>query len=257
MNEIVESGMKPSKPVEDCNSHSLKRQAKITSEFPKQHTNDSGNKDSKEDKQVSHRKPPFSYTELISMAIRDSREGSLTLKEIYQYIMDKFPYYEKSERNWQRSVRYNLSMNFSKVRRKGVDEWRDNYKVINPAAKNKFEVGNFTRRQRRKHPRRTAARLPSKYCCSNADSRPCNQAFHFHSWSAHAVCPPSLQEASMHSATYPYAFSTAVAPSQNWPSCLCSCVYVAGPPREEHFTSPLQSRPLPYIKHSIASILEK
>ncbi|ORZ35626.1 fork head domain-domain-containing protein, partial [Catenaria anguillulae PL171] len=56
-------------------------------------------------------KPKLSYAQLICRAIADSREGKMTLAKIYEWIMDKFPFYRLSESGWQNSVRHNLSTN--------------------------------------------------------------------------------------------------------------------------------------------------
>lgn len=62
-------------------------------------------------------KPPFSFSCLIFMAIEDSADKALPVKDIYVWILNHFPYYRNAPTGWKNSVRHNLSLNkcFKKV----------------------------------------------------------------------------------------------------------------------------------------------
>nr|XP_046265310.1 forkhead box protein Q1a [Scatophagus argus] len=97
-------------------------------------------------------KPPFSYIALIAMAIRDSSSGRLTLAEINEYLMQKFPFFRGSYTGWRNSVRHNLSLNdcFLKVLRDPSRPWgKDNYWMLNPHSEYTFADGVFRRRRKR------------------------------------------------------------------------------------------------------------
>ncbi|XP_067308301.1 forkhead box protein Q1a [Pseudorasbora parva] len=97
-------------------------------------------------------KPPYSYIALIAMAIRDSDSGRLTLAEINDYLMKKFPFFRGSYTGWRNSVRHNLSLNdcFLKVLRDPSRPWgKDNYWMLNPHSEYTFADGVFRRRRKR------------------------------------------------------------------------------------------------------------
>lgn len=52
-----------------------------------------------------YEKPPYSYATLIAHAILTSKDGRLTLSDIYKWISEAYPYYKRGEKGWQ--VKYN------------------------------------------------------------------------------------------------------------------------------------------------------
>lgn len=65
------------------------------------------------------RKPPLSFACMIFMAVESSPTKTLPVKDIYDWVMRKFPYYRNAPPGWKNSVRHNLSLNkcFNKVDR--------------------------------------------------------------------------------------------------------------------------------------------
>ncbi|XP_014476789.1 PREDICTED: forkhead box protein P1-B-like [Dinoponera quadriceps] len=62
-------------------------------------------------------KPPYSYSVLIMLALKNSYRGALRVCDIYSFICYHFPYFRTAPAGWKNSVRHNLSLNnrFEKV----------------------------------------------------------------------------------------------------------------------------------------------
>ncbi len=99
----------------------------------------------------THAKPPYSYISLITMAIQQCPNKMCTLSEIYQFIMDLFPYYRQNQQRWQNSIRHSLSFNdcFVKVPRSPDKPGKGSYWTLHPDSGNMFENGCYLRRQKR------------------------------------------------------------------------------------------------------------
>ncbi|XP_054085830.1 forkhead box protein A2-B-like [Zeugodacus cucurbitae] len=74
-------------------------------------------------------RPNLTYSALVTMAIRSSPQGKLTLNAIQNWISENFPFYRKDEQGWQSQIRQTLSTNscFLKVPRALDDPGRGNY----------------------------------------------------------------------------------------------------------------------------------
>lgn len=76
----------------------------------------------------------------------------VTLNEIYQYIIDNFPYFRENHQKWQNTVRHNLSLNdcFVKIPRRIIGiPGKGNFWALHPHASGMFNEGSLLRRRRR------------------------------------------------------------------------------------------------------------
>ncbi|XP_076466034.1 forkhead box protein B2-like [Babylonia areolata] len=106
---------------------------------------------SQQNRRFADVKPPYSYIALITMAIENSASGMMTLNDIYQFIMERFPYFKDNQQRWQNSIRHNLSLNdcFVKVPRAPGRPGKGNYWALHPQCGDMFGNGSFLRRAKR------------------------------------------------------------------------------------------------------------
>uniref|UniRef100_A0A671MBH8 Fork-head domain-containing protein n=2 Tax=Sinocyclocheilus anshuiensis TaxID=1608454 RepID=A0A671MBH8_9TELE len=127
----------------------------------------------------THAKPPYSYISLITMAIQQSPSKMLTLSEIYQWIMDLFPFYRQNQQRWQNSIRHSLSFNdcFLKVPRSPDKPGKGSFWTLHPDSGNMFENGCYLRRQKRFKCDKKLSKEPGRKTSeggSNSSSESCN-----------------------------------------------------------------------------------
>lgn len=77
--------------------------------------------------------------------------GMMTLNEVYNFIMERFPYFKENQQRWQNSIRHNLSLNdcFIKIPRAPGRPGKGNYWALHPACGDMFSNGSFLRRAKR------------------------------------------------------------------------------------------------------------
>ncbi|KAK5917536.1 hypothetical protein CgunFtcFv8_012419 [Champsocephalus gunnari] len=97
--------------------------------------------------------PPMSSAQQVNLNHYGAQAPSkmLTLSEIYQWIMDLFPFYRQNQQRWQNSIRHSLSFNdcFVKVSRSPDKPGKGSYWTLHPDSGNMFENGCYLRRQKR------------------------------------------------------------------------------------------------------------
>ena len=99
-------------------------------------------------------KPQHSYIGLIAMAILSSAEKKLVLADIYQFILDKFPYFRHRGHGWRNSIRHNLSINDCFVKAGRASNGKGHYWAVHSACQEDFQRGDFSRRKAQRKVRR-------------------------------------------------------------------------------------------------------
>lgn len=58
-------------------------------------------------------RPPINYCNLISLALRNSEDGSLNVQQIYSFVREHFPFFRVAPDGWKNTVRHNLCFSSS------------------------------------------------------------------------------------------------------------------------------------------------
>lgn len=92
-------------------------------------------------------KPQHSYIGLIAMAILSTADQKLVLSDIYQHILDNYPYFRSRGPGWRNSIRHNLSLNDCFIKSGRSANGKGHYWAIHPANIEDFKKGDFRRRK--------------------------------------------------------------------------------------------------------------
>lgn len=99
-------------------------------------------------------KPQHSYIGLIAMAILGAPEQKLVLSDIYQHILDNYPYFRSRGPGWRNSIRHNLSLNDCFIKSGRSANGKGHYWAVHPANIEDFKRGDFRRRKAQRKVRR-------------------------------------------------------------------------------------------------------
>ncbi|CRK88721.1 CLUMA_CG002676, isoform A [Clunio marinus] len=105
-------------------------------------------------------KPQHSYIGLIAMAILSAPDQKLVLSDIYQHILDNYPYFRSRGPGWRNSIRHNLSLNDCFIKSGRSANGKGHYWAIHPANIDDFKKGDF--RHNDEHSRIESQLNPSK-----------------------------------------------------------------------------------------------
>lgn len=88
------------------------------------------------------------------MAIRASPSQELYLTDIYSYVQKNFPFYRKEDKGWKNSIRHNLSLNKSFLRKpppNRTEGRKSSLWFIDPQSEDMYENGDYRRRKKSKN----------------------------------------------------------------------------------------------------------
>lgn len=104
------------------------------------------------EKEPQSERPPYSYMAMIQFAINSKNNRHMTLKEIYNWIEDHFPYFRNvAKPGWKNSIRHNLSLHDMFVRETSPDG-KISYWTIRPEANRCLTLDQVYKQQKRVPP---------------------------------------------------------------------------------------------------------
>ena len=95
-------------------------------------------------------KPLESYVALVAKALMSSPSNQFVLGSIYDWLLEKYPYFRTAKCAWRSSVRHALSTNECFMKNGRSKNGRGFLWAIHPLCLNDFRRGDFNRRQARK-----------------------------------------------------------------------------------------------------------
>ena len=95
-------------------------------------------------------KPPYSYSQLIILSMKESSHAKMTLQMIYDWIIENFSYFKKADPAWQitfkNSIRHNLSLNkcFKKIARQKDEPGKGGFWTLDPEFEKQLNESSFS-----------------------------------------------------------------------------------------------------------------
>nr|XP_056711876.1 forkhead box protein M1 [Euleptes europaea] len=97
-------------------------------------------------------RPPYSYMAMIQFAINSTEKKRMTLKDIYTWIEDHFPYFKHvAKPGWKNSIRHNLSLHDMFVRETSANS-KISFWTIHPEANRYLTLDQVFKQQKRHTP---------------------------------------------------------------------------------------------------------
>ncbi|XP_054299591.1 forkhead box protein M1 isoform X6 [Pongo pygmaeus] len=97
-------------------------------------------------------RPPYSYMAMIQFAINSTERKRMTLKDIYTWIEDHFPYFKHiAKPGWKNSIRHNLSLHDMFVRETSANG-KVSFWTIHPSANRYLTLDQVFKQQKRPNP---------------------------------------------------------------------------------------------------------
>uniref|UniRef100_A0A8C0GTF7 Forkhead box protein M1 n=1 Tax=Chelonoidis abingdonii TaxID=106734 RepID=A0A8C0GTF7_CHEAB len=97
-------------------------------------------------------RPPYSYMAMIQFAINSTEKKRMTLKDIYAWIEDHFPYFRYvAKPGWKNSIRHNLSLHDMFVRETSANG-KISFWTIHPDANRYLTLDQVFKQQKRHIP---------------------------------------------------------------------------------------------------------